>query len=220
MHIDAVKDAYRRYAGVYDVVFGSILHPARRAVIQSLRLPPGARILEVGVGTGLSLPLYPPDVRVTGIDISSEMLQKARERVQRQRLQQVQALVEMDAEAMSFADQSFDMVVAMYVASVVPHPVQLVTEMRRVCHPEGELVIVNHFRSTHPVLGHLEKALSPLSKLAGFRPDFELAGFVDATRLDVLEMRRANLLGYWKILRCRVQPAPSDAGRSPRPLAA
>ena len=220
MHIDAVKDAYRRYAGVYDVVFGSILHPARRAVIQSLGLHAGARILEVGVGTGLSLPLYPSDVRVTGIDVSSEMLQKARERVQRQRLQQVQALVEMDAEAMSFADQSFDMVVAMYVASVVPHPIQLVTEMRRVCRPEGEIVIVNHFRSTRPLLGHMEKALAPLSKLAGFRPDFELARFVDATRLDVLEMRRANLLGYWKILRCRVQPTFSDAGRSPRPLAA
>jgi phosphatidylethanolamine/phosphatidyl-N-methylethanolamine N-methyltransferase len=212
MHIDAVKKAYRRYASVYDAVFGLILHPARRAVINALRCQAGERILEVGVGTGLSLGLYPTDAHVTGIDISTEMLAKARRRAERHSLVQVEALLEMDAEAMRFEDQSFDKVVAMYVASVVPNPVGLVAEMRRVCRPGGEIVIVNHFRSEHPFLRSVEVGLAPLSRLAGFRPDFDLQEFLHSTRLDVVDMKPANLLGYWRILHCR--PAPLLAAES------
>ena len=113
MQIEAVKTAYRRYARIYDAVFGPVLQPGRRALLERLELKPGERVLEVGVGTGLSLPLYPRSVRITGIDVSREMLEKARERVARRRLENVDALVEMDAEHMSFPDATFDKVVAM-----------------------------------------------------------------------------------------------------------
>src|SRR5689334_15288084 len=108
MQIEAVKAAYRRYAAVYDAVFGPVLQPGRKAVMQALGLRPGDRVLEVGVGTGLSLPLYPREVKITGIDLSREMLEKARRRVERRRLANIEALVEMDAERMSFPDASFD----------------------------------------------------------------------------------------------------------------
>jgi phosphatidylethanolamine/phosphatidyl-N-methylethanolamine N-methyltransferase len=221
MHIDAVKKAYRRYASVYDAVFGSILHPARKAVISALECEPGECILEVGVGTGLSLGLYPTDVHVTGIDVSTEMLAKAQRRAERHSLTQVEALLEMDAEAMRFEDRSFDKVVAMYVASVVPNPVRLVAEMRRVCRPGGEIVIVNHFRSKHPFLRFVEDALAPLSRLAGFRPDFDLEEFLDSTHLNVVDMKPANLLGYWKILHCRPEPLlAAETGGARAPVAA
>ncbi len=200
MDINAIQKSYRRYAGRYDFYFGALFQPGRKAVIALLDCQPGDHILEVGVGTGLSLPLYPHDVQVSGIDVSPEMLAKARQRCQEMELKQVE-LHEMDAEAMSFADHSFDKVVAMYVASVVPHPRQLIAEMARVCRPGGELFIVNHFHSTHPVINRLEKMAAPLSKLMGFRPDFELEEFIQATHLNVVERSPVNLWGYWTLLR-------------------
>lgn len=157
----------------------------------------------MGVGTGLSLPLYPSTVRITGIDISKEMLDIARERITQNQLPNVEELLEMDAEKLRFADAKFDKVIAMYVVSVVANPIRVVEEMRRVCKPGGELFIVNHFHSQRPVVRELENVFSPLSKLAGFRPDLELDAFIRDTGLDVIEKGRANLFGYWKILRCR-----------------
>ena len=203
MNIDAVKAAYRRYARIYDILFGPIFHPGRKVIVEALECQPGDRILEVGVGTGLSLPLYPEHVRVTGIDISTEMLEKARQRVQRDHLSQVEEVLEMDAEQMEFADASFDKVVAMYVVSVVPDLPRLVSEMRRVCKPGGEIFIANHFHSSNPVMKSVEKLLSPFSKLAGFHPDLDLDDFIRKTGLEVVEMRNVNLFGYWKVLRCR-----------------
>jgi phosphatidylethanolamine/phosphatidyl-N-methylethanolamine N-methyltransferase len=174
MQIEAVKAAYRRYARIYDVVFGAVLQPGRRAVLEALKLKPGDRVLEVGVGTGISLPLYPRNVRITGIDVSHEMLDKARLRVTRGKLDHVEALLEMDAEAMGFPDASFDKVVAMYVVSVVARPAKLLEELHRVCRPDGEIFIVNHFHSDNRILGALEKALAGFSSQLGFRPDFDL----------------------------------------------
>ena len=200
MDLDAIRKSYRRYAEIYDLYFGAVFQPGRRAVIEQLACRPSDRILEVGVGTGLSLTMYPRDVRITGIDVSTEMLAKARNRKQREKLDNV-TLYEMDAEAMSLADNSFDKVVAMYVASVVPNPRRLVDEMRRVCKPDGELFIVNHFHSDNPLLGRFEKMISPLSKLVGFRPDFSMQQFVRDTRLDVMQRTQVNLGGYWTLLR-------------------
>ena len=136
MQIDTVKAAYRRYAGFYDALFGPVLQPGRKAVHRSPEVRPGDRVLEVGVGTGLSLALYPAGVRVTGIDVSREMLDKARRAAMAKRkLQNVEALLEMDAEAMSFADASFDKVVAMYVVPVVRTRRALLEELHRVCKP-------------------------------------------------------------------------------------
>jgi phosphatidylethanolamine/phosphatidyl-N-methylethanolamine N-methyltransferase len=200
VHVDAAREAYRRYAGFYDALFGPILQPGRRAVIKGLGCRSGERILEVGVGTGLSLPMYPSDVRLTGIDVSREMLDKARARVERRRLPNVDALLEMDAERMSFADASFDRVVAMYVVSVVQHPERVMAELRRVCRPGGEILVVNHVRSTNPVLGAIEKALEPLSSKLGWHPDFDLRHLTTAG-CTLLEMSTVGLL--WKVLRLR-----------------
>ena len=203
MNIDAVRKAYRRYAEVYDFYFGRLFHPGRKAVVERMNCRPGDRILEVGVGTGLSLPLYPHYVQVTGIDISPEMLAKALARTRREKLQHVAGLEIMDAEHMTFADDSFDMVTAVYVASVVPDPALLVDEMRRVCKPDGELFIINHFQHSNPVVSGMERMISPLSKLMGFRPDFSLPVFAEQTRLEVTELCPVNFLGYWTLLRAR-----------------
>ena len=213
MRLEAVKSAYRRYAGVYDALFGPVLQPGRKAVIEALELKAGERVLEVGVGTGLSLPLYPRNVRVAGIDVSGEMLARARERVKRHGLANVEALEEMDAEAMTFADASFDKVVAMYVLPVVGRPEKLLAELHRVCRPGGAIFLVNHVRSDNPLIGAVEKALARFSEQLGFHPDFELPQISAATRLD--EISRINF--FWKVLRIRrpvaVAAAPAIAIR-------
>lgn len=203
MDIEEIKTAYRRYANIYDTVFGPILHPGRKHIIESLRCRRGERILEVGVGTGLSLPLYPNVVRVTGIDVSREMLDRARTRVEQRNLKHIDAILEMDGENMTFPDSSFDKVVAMYVVSVVSDPAKLVEEMCRVCKPGGDIYIVNHFHSQNALVKSSESLLSPLSKLTGFRPDLDLNEFLNAVPLELVEVKKANLFGYWKILRCR-----------------
>lgn len=203
MEIEAIIKAYRRYARLYDLYFGAVFQPGRRAVIHGMDCRPGEHILEVGVGTGLSLPLYPVDARVTGIDISDEMLERARTRVARNRLEGRVALHVMDAERMDFPDNSFDKVVAMYVVSVVPHPDRLVDEMRRVCKPDGDIFIVNHFHSPNPLVGKVETLLAPLSRLMGFHPDFCLETFVRQTDLHVVQKQAVNLFGYWNLLRAR-----------------
>jgi phosphatidylethanolamine/phosphatidyl-N-methylethanolamine N-methyltransferase len=199
MHIEAVKAAYRRYARIYDVVFGAVLQPGRKAVLDALKLKPGDRVLEVGVGTGISLPLYPRDVRITGIDVSREMLERARARVARARLVNVEALLEMDAEAMSFPDASFDKVVAMYVVSVVPRPAKLLEELHRVCRPNGEIFLVNHFQSENRVMGALERMLGRASSQIGFDPQVDLRQLVPAARNG--DVSRVNL--FWKMVRLR-----------------
>ena len=203
LDIKAIQRAYRRYAQVYDFYFGAIFNPGRRSVIERMNLGRGDRILEVGVGTGLSLPLYPCDVKIAGIDISPEMLEIARKRKERCGFNHVEGLDIMDAEAMTFPDDSFDKVVAMYVASVVPNPKCLINEMKRVCKPEGEIFIVNHFRHGNPLIGKIECMVAPLSKHLGFRPNFCLEDFLQDTSLELIEKSPVNMFGYWTLLRAR-----------------
>jgi phosphatidylethanolamine/phosphatidyl-N-methylethanolamine N-methyltransferase len=208
MRIEAVKAAYRRYANVYDALFGPVLQPGRKAVIEALGCRPGERVLEVGVGTGLSLPMYPPSVRITGIDLSREMLERARGRVERRRLGNVEGLLEMDAEAMDFADASFDKVVAMYVVSVTNRPAQLLHELQRVCKPHGEIFIVNHVRSDNPLVGAVEKSLARFANQLGFHPDFELRNLVNGS-FRVEHVSSINF--FWKVMRLRadgIETAP------------
>jgi phosphatidylethanolamine/phosphatidyl-N-methylethanolamine N-methyltransferase len=207
MQIEAVKAAYRRYASVYDALFGPVLQPGRKAVLEALECRPGQRVLEVGVGTGLSLPLYPPSVRVTGVDLSREMLDKARARVQRRGLANVEGLHEMDAHAMDFPDASFDKVVAMYVVSVVQDPARLLRELHRVCKPDGDIFIVNHVRSANPIMGAVEKSLARFSDHIGFHPDFDLHSMVNGSS-RVEHISNVNFL--WKVMRVRngIGPKP------------
>ncbi len=203
MDVDSIKNAYRRYAPRYDLFFGSVLHPGRKRVVEKMNCRPGDLILEVGVGTGLSLRLYDSSVQIIGIDISPDMLEKARLLREREKLHNVVGLEEMDAEQMSFPDNVFDKVAAMYVVSVASDPVRLVNEMRRVCKPDGELFIVNHFHRPNTVIGAVERLISPLSKMLGFHPDFPLDSFISATNLGVIETIPVNFFGYWTLLRVR-----------------
>jgi len=202
MDIEDTLRTYRLFSGSYDLVFGPVFHPGRKDAVRLANDRPSQRILEVGVGTGLSLPYFRADARVTGIDVSAEMLAKARRRVEQRGLKQVEALMEMDAEAMSFEDDSFDAVLALYVASVVPNPMRFAAEMRRVCRPGGTIVVVNHFTSENPAMRFIEKRLAPLAGKIGFHADFPLDDFLAASQLQVRETRPSNLFGYWKLLRC------------------
>jgi phosphatidylethanolamine/phosphatidyl-N-methylethanolamine N-methyltransferase len=170
---DAVRAAYRRWAGVYDSLFGVVSAAGRKRAVAAVNALPGRDVLEVGVGTGLALPQYVPGKRVTGIDLSTDMLDRARARVARLGLTNVQALHEQDAEATGFADDQFDVAVAMFVASVVPNPRRLLAEMRRVVRPGGHLLFVNHFAATGGVRLAIERAMAPASHALGWHPDFK-----------------------------------------------
>ncbi|HXQ50562.1 MAG TPA: class I SAM-dependent methyltransferase [Stellaceae bacterium] len=202
MELQDTLRTYRLFAGPYDLVFGPVFHPGRKDAVRIANGQPGQRILEVGVGTGLSLPYFAADAEVTGIDVSAEMLARARRRVERQGLKQVKALIEMDAENLTFEDNAFDAVLALYVASVVPNPARFAAEMRRVCRPGGTIVIVNHFMSDNFVMRQVERWLAPLAGKIGFHADFSLDAFLAAGKLAVREIRPSNLFGYWKLLRC------------------
>jgi phosphatidylethanolamine/phosphatidyl-N-methylethanolamine N-methyltransferase len=169
---EAIVSAYRRWAGVYDTSFGMVSTLARRRAVALVNRLPGERVLEVGVGTGLALPLYAADKRVTGIDLSADMLARARRRVAARGIATVEALIEMDAEAMTFPDHSFDIAAAMFVASVVPHPRRLLGEMRRVVRPGGKILFINHFAADGGPRWWLEWALAPASRALGWHPDF------------------------------------------------
>ena len=202
MDQQAITAAYRRYAPVYDVLFGPVFEPGRRRLVEALNCHPGDEILEVGVGTGLSLPYYPRHVNVTGIDLSPHMLARANIQVRRHRLRNV-ALMAMDVQRLSFPDASFDKVSALYVASVVPDPAEMMQELERVCRPGGEVVIVNHFTRDNGVVARIERGLAPLARSLGFRPLFPLDAFIGLTRLELTEATPVNVFGYWTLLRFR-----------------
>lgn len=184
----AVRDAYRRWAGVYDAVFGGVSSFGRKRAVAAVNRLPGNRVLEVGVGTGLALPRYRRDKRVVGIDLSREMLEKANERVAAENLSHVEGLIEMDAERMAFADDSFDIAVAMFTASVVPDARRLFAEMSRVVRPGGRLLFVNHFAAQDGPRWWVERTMAPLSRVLGWHPDFALSDLLDGdAEVEALE---------------------------------
>jgi phosphatidylethanolamine/phosphatidyl-N-methylethanolamine N-methyltransferase len=193
---DAVRAAYRRWAGIYDNVFGAISGPARRAAVAAVNRAPGIEVLEVGVGTGLALPLYRSDKRITGIDLSAEMLERARTRVREQALGNVDQLLELDAEDTGFEAARFDIAVAMFVASVVPHPRKLADELRRVVRPGGTILFVNHFAADSGPVWWVERAMAPASRALGWHPDFTIERLIaadDTTTLSTTKMRPFGL---------------------------
>ena len=147
-----MRDAYRRWAPVYDYTFGAFSTAGRRHAVEIINGSTG-RVLEVGVGTGLALPNYKQHLDIVGIDLAPEMLEKARERVKAERLTNVSGLYEMDASNLRFPDNSFDTVAAMYLITVVPDPQKVMLELARVTKPGGEVMLVNHFSQDEGVQG-------------------------------------------------------------------
>src|ERR1700749_818070 len=190
---------YRLFSGSYDYIFGPVFHPGRKEAGRVANDRPGQRILEAGVGTGLSLPYFRPDSEVTGIDVSEEMMAHAHRLVQRKNLRHVKALHIMDAEHLEFEDNSFDAVLALYVASVVPNPARFAAELRRVCIPGGTIVLVNHFTSENLPARFIERRLAGLARHIGFHADFPFDTFRRDSQLAIREVRPSNLFGYWKL---------------------
>lgn len=197
----SILDAYRRWAGVYDAVFGGVSSFGRKRAVAAVNALPGRDVLEVGVGTGLALPSYNKDKRITGIDLSVEMLELARERVAEQGLRNVNGLYEMDAEATSFDDASFDTAVAMFVASVVPHPKNLLAEMRRVVKPGGNILFVNHFAAKRGPRWWIERAMAPASRALGWHPDFVMEALLSPDDMRGTDVSSMPPLGIFTLVR-------------------
>ncbi len=207
MSLSSVRKVYDAYAWFYDFAFGRIFHPGRHCAteIVNKNAAPNASVLELGVGTGLSLPLYRPDLQITGIDISEKMLKKAQERVAATKIKTNITLKIMDAANLEFPDNSFDFIVAMYVASVVPDINAFLKEIARVCKQSGEIVFVNHFASEKPALRFIEEKFARVNNLVGFKSDFSINAILDFDQINVLDSHKTNLFGYWKVLHCKMR---------------
>lgn len=195
-----VRGIYDKWASCYDITFGWITFWSRRAAAARVNALPGKKILEIGVGTGASLPLYNADKRVTGIDISMRMIEKAHARAGH--LPHVDALEVRDAESMGFADDQFDIVVANHVLSVTPDPHRLCREIARVCRPGGDILIVNHFQSSSPALLWFEKVLDAYAGWIGWRADFDDA-CLDSGGFSILDRRRLRACPIFMLVHCR-----------------
>jgi phosphatidylethanolamine/phosphatidyl-N-methylethanolamine N-methyltransferase len=204
MERDQVAEAYGRWAPVYDIVFGPIFRQGRRAAVKAAEAI-GGRVLEVGVGTGLSLADYGKDVRVVGIDISEPMLDKARKRVEAQHLTNVEALEVMDAEHLAAPDASFDVIVAQYVVTAIPNPEKALDEFVRVVRPGGEIILTTRIGAETGLRGTLEKWLMPLTSRMGWRTEFPWARYerwADGVKVvRLLERRALPPLGHFWLLR-------------------
>jgi phosphatidylethanolamine/phosphatidyl-N-methylethanolamine N-methyltransferase len=202
---DVVEKAYAGWAPIYDVVFGAVFAPGRAAAVRAAERI-GGRILDVGVGTGISLAQYSSRNRVVGIDLSEPMLRRAKTRMRRQRLANVETLAVMDAERLGFADAFFDAVAAQFVITAVPHPEAALDEFARVVKPGGEIILVNHLGAETGVWRAWETGLAPLVRYLGWRMEFQFA------RLDawarragwrLVERRTVAPLGHFTLMRFR-----------------
>jgi phosphatidylethanolamine/phosphatidyl-N-methylethanolamine N-methyltransferase len=197
-----VERVYGVLARVYDGFFDWALGPGRRYAVSRLPIEPGDRVLEVGVGTGLSLPLYPRSSRVTGIDISDAMMERARRRVEELGWPNLE-LRKMDARSLLFTDESFDHVLAPYVVSVAPEPRRVMAEMRRVCRIGGTILVVNHFGSSNRLIARVEGLVTPMTEWLGFRMDLPVETVIETEGLEVTRVERVNLMGLWRLVEMR-----------------
>jgi phosphatidylethanolamine/phosphatidyl-N-methylethanolamine N-methyltransferase len=201
MDIAKVERVYTNYSGVYDHIFGKIFHESREACVRNLRIRPEEKILEVGVGTGIALEYYPKNCDIIGIDLSSGMLAKARQRQSHYHLDHVRLML-MDAGKMDFADDSFDTVMAAYVVTAVPDYRKVVNEMIRVCKPGGRIIMLNHFSNGNKWIAAVEKVISPLCKHIGFRTDLSLNTVLEGTSLHVARKEKVNPMKFWHLVEC------------------
>jgi phosphatidylethanolamine/phosphatidyl-N-methylethanolamine N-methyltransferase len=205
-----IRKAYKRWAPVYDLVFGAVFDAGRKKALEALNRH-GGHVLEVGVGTGISLPDYRRDMRVTGIDLSHDMLVRAGERVQKEKLRHVDGVSVMDASRMCFKDATFDAAVAMYLITVVPDPEGVLAEMARVVKPGGEVILVNHFGADTGPRAKVEKILAHRSRDLGWRPDFPIERVLRCPDLELVERTSIGAFGMYTLLRFK-RRAANDAG--------
>lgn len=201
--IRSSQRGYRLFAPLYDAVFGVSLHHGRRVAMSALGCKPGERILEVGVGSGLSLPLYPRRVEVAAVDLSAEMLELARRRA---RGRPGVSLVRMNAERLAFADATFDRAVMLFAIAGLPDPVRAIAEVRRVVRPGGSIVIASHFRSDRALDRMCDALLGPIYRLLRYRKDLDRNALLSACGLELVSARPVNLFGYSTVLVCRNVP--------------
>ncbi len=190
---------YSDFAPLYDKIFGKIYYARLKQVIEDLGIAPGAKVLEVGAGTGTSFPAYPPHCEVIGIDLAPDMLSRAREKIQENGWTHF-TVMEMDALHLDFPEDSFDYVMAFHVVTVVPDPIRMMQEVKRVCRPGGRIVIVNHFTTDFPVFGTLTEALDPVTRHLGWRTNLRLRPFIAATELQVETVYKLSKLSLYTVL--------------------
>jgi phosphatidylethanolamine/phosphatidyl-N-methylethanolamine N-methyltransferase len=197
-----VEAVYDKISSIYGLLYGLTLHVGRLEAMRRLPIKSDDNILEVGVGSGINACLYPHDCSVTGIDFSSKMLKKAGKRIKTRDVRNVE-LLQMDGAALAFPDNTFDMVYAPYVISVVTDPVKVVREMHRVCRVGGHIVVLNHFKSENPILACVEKFISPLTVYIGFKADLDLPGFLVQSDLKPISIEKVNIPRMWSLITCR-----------------
>ncbi|HHT9130064.1 MAG TPA: class I SAM-dependent methyltransferase [Candidatus Brocadiaceae bacterium] len=197
-----IKKVYSFYAWIYDAFFGRIFEHGRYAAFNMMNVKPNESILEVGMGTGLSLPLYPKEAYVTGIDISKEMLDKAERKKQYYRLSNV-SLYDMDASSMSFADNTFDKVIASHVITVVPNPLSTLNEIKRVCKKDGEIFILNYTGCNNQIISRFEKFISPFREKLGLGKHIDLDELLGEAHLSIECERRVNFLNVCRLIKCK-----------------
>lgn len=197
--------AYQRWAPHYDKIYASILKAARRKAVAAAAAC-GTEVLEVGVGTGLSLPEYPSNVFVSGCDLSAPMLAKALEKVRKRGLGNIRGLAVMDACHLGYADASFDAVSAQFLLTLVPNPEQALDEFARVLKPGGEIIIANHIGAESGPIAKFEKMAAPLAKKLGWRADFPLQRIRDwaaQSGFRVVSAEKVWPLGYFMVIRLK-----------------
>ena len=190
---------YSDWAPLYDKTFAKFFYSRERTVIKDLNLPADAEILEVGVGTGTSLPAYPRNCHVIGVDQAPLMLARAREKIAQNHWGHLEVR-EMDALNLAYSDNVFDYVMAFHVVSVVPDPVRMVDEMKRVCRPGGTIVIVNHFTTTSPIWGKLTKSLDPITRRLGWSTNLELKPFLDEAAFTECKAYKSSRFSLYTVV--------------------
>jgi phosphatidylethanolamine/phosphatidyl-N-methylethanolamine N-methyltransferase len=199
-----VAKAYGRWAPIYDMVFGKVFDEGRRSTIaEADRI--GGRVLDVGIGTGLSLLDYARTTKICGVDISEPMLRRAHERVRKHNLTNVETLAVMDAKHLAFPDNHFDAVVAQYVITAVPDPEATLDDFIRVLKPGGELILVNHIGAESGPRKIFELAFAPLARRLGWRPEFPWARLVNWAGahggVSLAERRPMAPMGHFSLIR-------------------
>jgi phosphatidylethanolamine/phosphatidyl-N-methylethanolamine N-methyltransferase len=209
-----LNKAYARWAPIYDVVFGAVFDAGRKASIEAAERI-GGRILDVGIGTGISLLDFSRANRVVGVDISEPMLRRAHQRVIDENLTHVECLAVMDAEKLGFPDDAFDVVVAQYVITAVPNPDATLDEFVRVTKPGGEIILVNHIGAESGPRKIFETAFAPVARRLGWRPEFPWARIAQwlarAKGVQLVERRPMPPLGHFSLIRLGKAPAASRA---------